>query len=369
VHVDAVIADGTPISLQSPVRIGASHQRIIIRYAGLSLAVPDRVRFRYRLDGFDQGWSEPVSIPEASYTNLDPGSYRFQVEASDGSGLWSDSQAVLPLKIAPLYWQTWWFQLSACLALISMVSLLYRLRLQQATAQARERLSTQMAERERIARELHDTILQGFYGIVLRFQTAADQVPEHEPARKIIEDTLDRAEGLLNQGRDTIRGLRGDSEAFAELSEEFAKISEDYQSTSSASFSVAIEGIPRAVHPVVRDEIYRIGHEAIVNAFQHAKASHIEVVLTYDASWLLLRIQDDGQGIDSAIVDAGGRAGHWGMIGMRERAQKIGGQFSVWSRSGAGTEIQLNIPAKLAYPSNPRPSHRFWQPRRPKTNE
>jgi signal transduction histidine kinase len=241
--------------------------------------------------------------------------------------------------------------------------LLFRLRLMQVTGRIRERLAAQMAERERIARELHDTILQGFYGILLRFQTAADQVPQHEPAYKIIEDALDRAEGLLDQGRDSIRDLRGESIALMDLSEEFAKLSEDYKSSGLASFSVEVHGIPRAFHPVVRDEIYQIGHEAIVNAFLHANASKIEVELVYDRSWFILRVQDDGRGIDPAIVDAGGRVGHWGMIGMRERSRKIGAQLSLWSRASAGTEIQLKISAKLAYPEQPHAMRWFWKQR------
>jgi signal transduction histidine kinase/ligand-binding sensor domain-containing protein len=353
VWIDTVMANGKvyPDSdhVMLPMHIGS----LRIDYTALSLAVPERVRFRYKLDGVDHDWQDSGTRRQAFYTNLSPGNYRFHVMASNNSGVWNEAGASFGFNVRAAFDQTPWFRLICALVVAAILWLLFRLRLMQVTRRIRERLAAQMAERERIARELHDTILQGFYGIILRFQTAADQVPSHEPAHQMIEDALDKAEGLLNQGRDSIRDLRGESGALMELSEEFAKLTEDYRSTTSASFRVEVQGTARAFHPVVRDEIYRIGHESIVNAFKHSHASKIEVELIYGGDAFVLRVFDNGRGIESEVVDAGGRAGHWGMIGMRERAKKIGAQLSVWSGPRAGTEIQLKIAARLAYQESP----------------
>jgi signal transduction histidine kinase len=221
----------------------------------------------------------------------------------------------------------------------------------------RQRLGARMEERERIARELHDTLLQGFQGLTLRFQAVMNALPEHEPAHRMMEQALNRADGVLTEGRQRVRDLRVEGSDRDELPRSLRLCGEELGQGRSAVFSLTVLGTPQAMNPVVFSETERIAREAVNNAFLHSGATGIEVELTFNSSLVCLRIRDDGTGIDPQILSAG-KAGHWGLSGMRERAQKIGAQFNIWSHSGAGTEIELSVPAAIAYPRKGNRS--FW---------
>jgi signal transduction histidine kinase len=238
--------------------------------------------------------------------------------------------------------------LLSALAAAATLWLLYLLRLNQATAQIQARLGERMDERERIARELHDTLLQGFHGLMLRFQAVMEEIPDTQPARSKMEKVLERADEVLLEGRDRVTKLRVEVKQGQDLSKAIALCGEELAREHSAEFSMAITGGPQPVDSVVLDETYRIGREALVNAFEHSNASRIEGELTHDSARLRLSIRDNGDGIDQEILKSG-RAGHWGMSGMRERAESIGGQLNIWSTLGAGTEVELIIPAQVAY--------------------
>jgi signal transduction histidine kinase len=226
---------------------------------------------------------------------------------------------------------------------------LYFLRLRQLAVQIQSRIEERLGERERIARELHDTLLQSVQGLILRFQAVADGIPESEPARLMMENALERADQVLVEGRDRVKSLRGPGEAVSELSEALAQTGRELAQTSGVEFSVVVEGNPKGLHPVVRDEAYWIGREALVNAFHHGQARRIEMEIAYDRRELRLRFRDDGRGLGAEILEAGGRPGHWGMPGMRERARRIGAHFQAWSRPGDGTEVELRVPGSMAY--------------------
>jgi signal transduction histidine kinase len=228
---------------------------------------------------------------------------------------------------------------------------IFRLRLRQATETVRERLSGQVAERERIARELHDTFLQGLYAVMLRFQTIANAVPKDVPARQMMEDALTRADGVLAQGRDSLRGLRGELSLLMSVAEELEQLAQECRVDCETTFTLSVTGRERALHPVIRDEIAQIGKEAILNSFRHSGAASINVQLCFDGASFSLSVSDDGRGIDPLVLAAGGRQGHWGMLGMRERSRKIGAQFTISMPSQGGTEVKLRIPANLAYTS------------------
>jgi signal transduction histidine kinase len=217
-------------------------------------------------------------------------------------------------------------------------------------ARIKGRLEERISERERIARELHDTLLQGVQGVILRFQAAMDRIPESEPARHALAKALDRADDVLVEGRDRVTNLRSTAAPAIDLPTVVERAGEEFARDYPAQFQMTVNGAPRALHPVVRDEVYAIVREALANAFRHAQASHIEVEIVYDRRELRLHVRDDGRGIDSTILAAGGRRDHWGLIGMRERARQIRAHFQLWSRPGAGAEIELRIPAVLAYP-------------------
>jgi signal transduction histidine kinase/ligand-binding sensor domain-containing protein len=335
-----------PIS--SAVEFGAGTHTIEIDYTALSLSIPERVEFRYKLKAVDTDWQNVGTRRQANYSNLEPGSYRFQVIACNNDGVWNDTGATLDFSIAPAYYQTLWFKILLALAAGAALWSLYLLRLRQATAQVRALLGERMNERERIARDLHDTLLQGFQGLMLRFQAVMEQIPDNEPARSNMERVLERADEVLLEGREQVSKLRAEAKYGEDLSQAIATFGEELALHNAAQFSMAIVGTPQPLDPIVLDEAYRIGREALVNAFGHSNALRIEGEITYDSASVRLSIRDDGDGIDPAILKSG-LAGHWGLSGMRERAQNIGGQLNVWSNHGAGTEVELIVPSEIAY--------------------
>ena len=205
-----------------------------------------------------------------------------------------------------------------------------------------------MEERERIARELHDTLLQGFQGLMLRFQVVMEDIPENQPTRGKMEKVLERADEVLLEGRERVSKLRAEAKPGEDLPQAIASCGEELAQNYTAGFSMSIVGTPQPLDPIVQDEAYRIGREALANAFAHSNASRIEGEITFDSTRVRLSIRDNGDGIDQEILRSG-RTGHWGLSGMRERAEHLGGQLSVWSNPGAGTEVELTLPAKVAY--------------------
>jgi signal transduction histidine kinase len=229
----------------------------------------------------------------------------------------------------------------------------YRVRLAQVRAQVRGRLEERLAERERIARELHDTLLQGIQGLVLRFQAAANRIPAQEPARALMERALERADDVLREGRDRVKDLRASSAEDQDLPAALAAAGKQLALGHTAVFRAKMTGTERILHPIVRDEALLISREALTNAFAHADAKLIDVEILYSHTELRVTIRDDGRGISSEVMQTGGRPGHWGLLGMRERAQKIRATLAISSSPGGGTQIDLRIPAQVAYLSVP----------------
>ena len=350
-RVEAVLVDGNPASLRGPIRIPSSQRRLVIDYSALSLVGSDRLRFRYRLDGFDHAWSEPVVSRQAIYTNLGPGSYQFRVAASNSNGLWNGAEAILPFNIEPAFWQAWWFRLSCVLCLAGFTWLLYRLRLHHLARQFDMRVEERTAERTRIARELHDSLLQGFQGLLLYLQAAQHMLPASpEEAKRALEKVLDQGDQALAEARSAVQNLRASAVIPHDLPQALAAIGKELSVPGDTpEFRVIVEGKAQSLVPTLRDEVYRFAREALRNAFGHAQAKNIEAEVAYEDEHFVLRVRDDGIGIDPKVLDRGSRPGHWGLPGMRERADSLGAQMEVWSESGAGTEIQLTIPAAIAY--------------------
>jgi len=359
VHVEEIDADEKNYSPQGDIRLAPGPHDVEIRYTALSFTLPQRVRFRYMLQGQDKGWQDAGTRREAFYTNLPPGPYRFHVIACNNDGVWNETGADLSFVVSPAYYQTWWFRVLFALAAAAALWFLYLLRLRHATAQIHERLGERMDERERIARELHDTLLQGFHGLMLRFQAVMEEIPNNQPARSKMEKVMERADEVLVEGRDRVSKLRVEAKQGQDLAQAIALCGEELAREHSAEFSLAIVGTPQPIDSVVLDDAYRIGREALANAFEHSNAIRIEVEITYDSARLRLSIRDNGDGIDQEILKSG-RSGHWGMSGMRERAQSIGGQLNVWSNQGAGTEVELIVPAKVAYRPGAKRPHWKW---------
>jgi signal transduction histidine kinase len=368
-HVESVFVDGVRQGLQGPVRISPSQRRIVINYSAVSLTAADRIRFRYRLDGFDHGWSEPTTTRQAVYTNLSPGSYGFRVTASNSYGLWNGSDAAVPFRIDPAFWQAWWFRVSSLIFLVGLSWLIYRLRLLQISRQIDMRVEERTNERTRIARELHDSLLQGFQGLLLHLQAAEHMLPANpDEAKRAIEKVMDQGDQALAEARRAVQGLRASAQGPSDLVQALSATGRELaMEEGAAQFQVMIEGKPRTLEPVLRDEAFRFGREALRNAFAHAKAQNIEVEITYEEVRFILRIRDDGIGIDPKVLHQGGRPGHWGLPGMRERAESLGAEMELWSESGAGTEVQLTVPASIAYQEPPERFRLFRRKRTPRS--
>lgn len=353
VQIEEVSADGNVLDLKQPIRVPPGSHRVTFDYSGLSLSVPERVRFKYKLEGFDQGWSEPLSTRQAVYTNLESGKYRFRLIASNSDGIWNSGESSLGIEVEPVFWKTWWFRVSSML-LIGLTLVMYlRLRVQRLAKQMDMRFEERLVERTRIARELHDSLLQGFQGLLFRLQAVRDMLPERPgDAAQALEKVLDRGDEVIAEGRTTVEDLRDANlrdndivQALSSVGEELARSNDGF----GAGLRVLVEGKQRELDPMSRDEIYQIGREALRNAFQHAQAHNIEAELTYGDSEFSLRVRDDGKGIDPKVFQEGRREGHWGLPGMRERAKRFGGQVHIWTEGGAGTEIELTVPGSVAY--------------------
>jgi signal transduction histidine kinase len=339
-----------------------------IKFTALSLSIPERDHFRYKLEGYDNDWRDIGTQRQASYTNLSPRKYRFRVIASNNDGVWNEAGTTLDFSVLPAWYQTIWFR-SLCVAAFGVfLWTLYQLRLRQLARQFNMTLEARVNERTRIARELHDSLLQGFQGLMFRLQAVRDLLPGRpSEAMQALDIALDRGDKAIAEGRDAVSDLRESifrdrdvSEALTALSEELAAPSDN----GAVPFvRVLVEGKPRELNPVLRDEIYRIGAEALRNAFRHAKAQKIEAEITYGDSEFLLHVRDDGSGIVPEVVSQGVRAGHWGLPGMRERTESFGGKLEVWSERGTGTEIKLAVPASTAY-GKPEVRRKLWSLRK-----
>jgi signal transduction histidine kinase len=316
------------------------------------LRTPERVRFRYFLKSFDRAWSEPVATRVAVYTNLGAGFYRFRVVASNSDSLWNGSEASLQFEIEPLFRLTAWFRIT-CVALILLsVWSVHRYRLYHLTKQFNLRLEERV--NGRIARDFHDTLLQSFHGLLLRFQTASELFPTRPAeAKQTLDSAIEQAARAITEGRDAVQGLRSSTVVTNDLALAINTLGEELAGVetnpNAAEFHVGVEGTPRDLHPILRDEVYRIAGEALRNAFRHAEARRIEVEIRYDERQFGLRVRDDGKGIDSKLLNDDERPGHYGMRGVRERAKLLGGKIKVWSELESGTEVELSIPAANAY--------------------
>ena len=348
-RVVAISADNSPVDISNPARVATPPRRLSLAFSGISLRYPDRIRFRYELEGYDQSWSEPTATTEATYTQLGPGSYRFRVSATNPDGPSDDaSETGIALEIEPFYWQTWWFRLGVASLAGLVVLALYRLRMNQLITQLNLRFEERLDERTRIAQEIHDTLLQGFLSASMQLDATADGLPQDSAPRQSLDRVVALMRQVIDEARNSVRGLRSSDPRLSDLPQAFSQIRDELNFDNDVAFRVIVGGHPRPLRPVLRDQVYRIGREALVNAIRHSRAKNIEVELDYTGKRLRLLVRDDGCGIAPEVLRRG-REGHWGLPGMRERTERIGGQFHVWSSASAGTEIELSIPSHVAF--------------------
>ena len=363
VHVEEIIADRKTYETISDssgrLRLPPLSRDLEINYTALSLVAPEKILFRYKLEGYDRDWQDAGNRRQAFYTNLPPRNYRFRVIACNNSGVWNETGTFLDFSITPTYYQTTWFRVSIVVVFLISLALIYQLRLQQVARQVRVRMEERLEERERIARDLHDTLLQSVQGLILKFHAGIKQIPRDTPAYDALEKTLDHADEVLAEGRDRVRSLRTSTIPFGGLPAAFKRLVEETPQGDDVTFKTVVEGSLRELHPMVREECYCIGREAIVNALTHSGGHKVEVEITYDSRQFRLRVRDDGRGFDPKILEQGARPNHWGLQGMRERADKIGAQLKLWSRQATGTEVELIIPGATAYQARQNKSKGF----------
>jgi signal transduction histidine kinase len=344
-----------------------------IEFVALSLVDPKSTRFRYRLEGYDNDWQEVVDRRQATYTNLSPGHYRFHVKAANNSGVWNEEGARIDFSILPAFYQTAWFRVACVVLLIGMTwsgfQLWLHMRIRRLQRQFEATLDARVGERTRIARDLHDTLLQRFHGLLLQFQAAFNLLPDRpRDSKQVLSRAIDQAAEAITEGRDTVQALRTSVVETNNLGEALRALAEDLanESRHAASAHVDVQGTPQPLHPLVRDETFRIAGEALRNAFRHADAKRVDVQIRYDAQQLRVRVSDDGKGIAPEVLRTGGKEGHFGLSGMRERAELAGGTITLRSGPDTGTVVEFSAPGSRAY-IRPAPArsgllHRMFSP-------
>ena len=313
--IQSVSADDRGYRLDSPIRLPARTSSVQISYAAVSLSDPEAIHFRYKLRETDPDWHESAAS-SVSYRNLRPGSYHFVVNASDTNGLWSGNTATAEFTVLPAFYQTNWFGALCAVGFLALLWAAYEFRIRQLQREFSMATEARLNERTRIARELHDTLLQSVQGLMFLFQAARNLLPERtDEAIRTLDHAIRKGDDAIAEGRDAIQGLRADPALASELGDLITAAGKELASSSRAggeppAFQVTLEGARQPLSPLLQDEVYRIAREILRNAFHHAHASRIEAEIAYDSQFLRLRIRDNGKGIDREVLEQGSRPGH-----------------------------------------------------------
>ena len=341
-----MIVDHTDETTSDGVKLRASPRQVEIDYTGLSFVLPDKVRFRYRLSGYEKEWNDVGIRRQAFYSDLPPGRYTFQVTACNNDGVWNANGASLTFFVPPAWYQALWFYVLCAALAIALVSSVYWLRLRQYSAVMALRFNERLEERTRLARDLHDTLLQTIQGMKLAAEHAKDSVLDPSDAKTFATNMADWSERATLEGRAALDSLRTPMLSHGDLAQELRQSFDNYCSGGTMELRVSASGKSREMHPIVHDEIFRIADEAIRNACLHSEGKWIDIELVYTENFQV-RIRDDGKGIGSKILETG-KAGHYGLMGMRERASRVQGTLTV-SSSSEGTEIVLLVPGRISF--------------------
>ena len=330
-----------PLDALAAVDVPAGTSALRVEYTAMTLGNPEKVRFRHRLTGLEANWRDAGNRREAAYTNLGPGTYTFEVQAALPDGTWGATTSRAQFTIAPTLVQSAGFR-AACGVVVALVLLaLGRWRSRHLSRRAAERLQAQLDERGRVAQDLHDTLLQGFQGLVLKLQRAVSLMPPDSDQRERMQAMVEQADTVLAEGRDRVADLRSDAPEPSELERWLRRVGQELEDAQPMHFGVQRSGQPWALPAPAHAEIKLVAREAIFNAFRHASATRIEVALRYRPQALELTVIDDGVGLDGGVLDQGARSGHWGLSGMRERMKRVGGRLEIHSTPGRGTRISI----------------------------
>jgi two-component sensor histidine kinase len=349
VRIESVSAGGRQLDTQGPIKIPPGIQNITLNYRGTNLFTPERIRFRYKLDGSGQGWSDIVASSQVVFSNLGPGSYNFRILASSSIGLWNGPETNIPFVIEPAFWQTWWFRVTCFVLLLAALWTIYILRLRHVTTLLHLRHQERLSEREDIARDLHDTFFQSVQSLFLRLHTASRHLPEHSPVKETVEEVLNDSDRVMSEGREMFLDVPKKEFRERDFADLIAGYCAEFATAHPIEYRVQVDGSPRSLNPLVTAELGKIAREAIYNAFRHSKASAIEVEVTYGRREMRLRVRDNGQGFEPTLLQANSGHLHLGLQNMRKRAEKLDAEFGLWSRLGSGTELEVILAAQRAY--------------------
>ncbi len=345
VHIDHLTVDREPYPIHPGLILPPIARDLQIDYTAFSFVAPERVQFRYKLEGYDNNWNEVSGRRQALYTNLPPRHYRFRVVAANNDGVWNETGASLEFWIQPAYYQTNWFKASCAGAFGVLLWMLYRLRVRHLAAQLNLRFEERLAERTRISRELHDTLLQNISGFALQLDGLSKTVTAPESAKDRLRDLRQQAEAWLREARESVWDLRMPVTEGQDFLQAMRKTGQQLTTGKPVRFHITVSGSGRQAHVTLQQNLLRIVQEAARNAIHHGRAKKIDVHIAYlDPDGMRLQIRDDGCGFD--LEEASQKLGHWGLATMRERAQRIGADFNIKNRSRPGSRDRNRRPGR-----------------------
>jgi signal transduction histidine kinase len=349
VLIEAVRIDGQEVSPSEAARIPAGRRDLEIDYTATVLATPERVQFRYRLDGEDRTWHVAGTGRRASYPRLAPGDYRFRVAARTGDGAWDEAGTVWAFRVLPAWYQTPWSRAAGVVLIGALgavaAAAVQRRRHVRAQEALRAQYEATLAERGRIAQDLHDTLLQGFIGVTLQLKAAEVALPaKPDVAAETIRRVLGLARESLREARERVWDMRRTATASDDLPAALEAVARERATGTGIEICVAVVGERRRLERPLEDAAFRIGREAVANAIRHAAPRRIDIVAGYGATVFTLEVRDDGRGFAPEEAEQARREGHFGLTGIRERAERAGGRCDVRARSGGGTTVALELP-------------------------
>ena len=353
--IDRVVIDDEDAGLAavSSLTVPAGRHRINIRYTLPEFQIPGRVHFRYRLEGWDKNWIEAGTLRDATYTGIPPGRYIFRVANSDGYGRWTSNESTMSVRVKPYFYQTGLFLMLVAILSVTGTWQLHRLRVTQVSSRINARMQERMQERTRIARELHDTLLQGMIGVSMQMYAASQQALADTPVASMLDHASQRLREIAEQGRKAVDGLRLPVVPPDSLETRLTLTLREMDLPAGVKPRIYSAGTHINLRPLVQLEVEQIAREAVANAVQHSGANSIRLDILYHPAHFFLSITDNGRGLDLQ-TQSSERHGHWGIIGMRERAQSIGGRFSILSNVPCGTTVEVALLGPVAYIESPR---------------
>ena len=360
VFITGVSIDTKRYAVGNELTMPPGIHHVELNLAAINMANPEKVRLQYRLEGMDSEWLDANSSRTAVYSNIPAGTHRLLIRVTNSIGHWSAPEVVYELTQQPHFYAKTLFQVSGAFAAMLLLLLAYFVRMRSVVRQTRIIIEQRQIERETVARDLHDTFLQGVQGLILRFHTGTQKLPPENPVRQSFEEALSYSDRIMIEGRGVLSRLRTKRTTPETLTAAYAAIGKELRSLGSGQFDVIASGRSRDLNVFVQEELEKTGREALFNAYRHANAGRIEVEIHFGFSDFRVRFRDNGVGIDPAILRDGSVPGHFGFPGMRERMSRIGGKLQLWSRPGAGTEIEIRVPASIAYRDNERKLSPRW---------